>query len=195
MKKLAALLCVLGSSLIIVQCEGSKSSSSLYGNLTFANTSSNDATVTTLTKLSTCKRDADVGTFDFEAMDEQGSSAIKLRIKGFKSTMETYSCKQTDDNRTGTSLGSKYDNCFVAVRVSTATGQANAYSMYRDEAEKNQSFIYSGSCQIQVSETSPKVKAKVVCTKMIQTTLNGTTRNPISESVTGDVSAEFDCQI
>lgn len=177
-----------------VGCGNSSKSTSVFGNLTFSNTGSNDATITTLTKLTTCKRDADVGTYDFEALSEDGRSSLKLRVKGFKSTMETYTCKQADDNRAGTSLGGKFDNCFVYARVSSSTG-INAYSMYRDEAEKNQNFTYSGSCQIQFSEVSPKVKAKVVCTKMIQTLLNGTTRNPISESVTGDLSAEFDCQL
>lgn len=175
-------------------CSDASKSTSVFGNLTFSNTGSNDATVTTLTKLTTCKRDADVGIYDFEALSEDGRSSLKLRIKGFKSTLETYSCKQADDNRAGTSLGNKYDNCYVYARVSSPTG-TNAYSMYREEAEKNQNFTYSGSCQIQVSEASPKIKAKVVCTKMIQTVLNGTTRNPISETVTGDLSAEFDCQL
>jgi len=182
-------------STMLVQCSDNKETSgTVYGNLTFNNTGSNDATITTLTKIAACKRDADLGIFDFDATSEDGRSSIKLRVKGFKSTMETYTCKQADDNRTGATLGGKYDNCYVYVRVSSASG-LNGYSMYREEAEKSQSFTYSGSCQIQFSEVSPKAKAKVVCTKMIQTLLNGTTRNPVSETVTGDVAAEFDCPI
>ncbi|MFZ9519924.1 MAG: hypothetical protein ACO3A4_05545 [Silvanigrellaceae bacterium] len=188
-------LVVSAGAVFLVQCSDSKSSSgTVFGNMTFSNTSSNDATLTTLTKLVSCTRNADYGTFDFEAMSEDGNSSIKLRVKGFKSTMETYTCTQTADNRTGTSLGSKFDNCFVFARVASPTG-VNAYSMYREEAEKNQSFTYGGTCQIQFSEATPRAKGKVVCSKMIQTVLNGTTRNPISDTVTGDVSAEFDCQI
>jgi hypothetical protein len=184
-----------GLSLLLVCCGDIKeTSTTVYGNLTFNNTGSNDATLTTLTKIVTCKRDADLGIFDFEATTDDGRSALKFRVKGFKSTMETYSCKQADDNRSGTSLGGKYDNCYVYTKVSSPTG-LNGYSMYREEAEKAQSFTYGGSCQIQFSEVSPKAKAKIICTKMIQTMLNGSTRNPVSDSVTGDVSAEVDCPI
>jgi hypothetical protein len=190
--------CVLtlaGLFLVTAGCGESKdSTTSVFGNLTFNNTGSNDATLTTLTKMVTCKRDADLGIFDFEAASEDGRSSIKFRVKGFKSTMETYTCKQADDNRSGTSLGGKYDNCYVYAKVSSPTG-LNGYSMYREEAEKTQSFTYAGSCQIQFSEVSPKAKAKIICTKMIQTMLNGAVRNPVSDTVTGDVAAEVDCPI
>jgi hypothetical protein len=184
-----------GLSFLSVSCgESKESSTTMFGTMTFNNTGSNDATISPLTKIVTCKRDPDLGIFDFESTSEDGRSSIKFRVKGFKSTMETYTCKQADDNRSGTSLGGKYDVCSVYTRVPSPTG-INAYSMYREEAEKSQSFTYGGTCQIQFSEVSPKAKAKVSCTKMIQTLLNGTTRNPVSDSVTGDLYAEIDCPI
>lgn len=187
---------------VMTQCSDSETAGTVYGTMTFTNTSADKNTQTSykddsqanLSKLSTCKRDADLGIFDFEASSSDGRTAVKFRIKGFKSTMETYVCKQATDNITGAGLGYKYDTCYVTARVTSPTG-LNTYAMYRDEAEKNQSFSYTGICQIQFGEASPRAKGRIQCTKMIQTGLNGSTRNPISEAVTGDLSADFDCPL
>jgi hypothetical protein len=179
---------------VMTQCSDSENAGTVYGTMTFTNTSAdkgaqtsyNDDSQASLSKLTTCKRDADLGIFDFEASSSDGRSSVKFRIKGFKSTMETYVCKQATDNVSGTGLGNKYDTCTVGARVTSPTG-TNTYAM-RDEAEKNQNFSYTGTCQIQFGEASPRAKGRIQCTKMVQTGLNGSTRNPISESVTGDLS-------
>jgi hypothetical protein len=180
-------------------CDGlSKESKTIYSTLNIENSTSNDNARTDLVKLTTCKRDADISVFNFETASDDGVSSLKLRITGFKSTPQTYKCEQAADNKTAGSVGGKFDTCFVSARTPSFSSAAvfNGYSMYRDEAEKAQEFSYAGNCQITISElTSSNAKGVVLCSKMLQTYLNGALRNPVDAAVTADVRAEFNCPL
>mgnify|MGYP003335866087 CR=1 FL=1 len=180
-------------------CDGlSKDSKTVYATLNVENSTSNDNAKTDLLKLVTCKRDADNSVFNLETTSDDGISSLKLRITGFKSTPQSYTCQQAADNKTAGSVGGKFDTCFVTARTPSAGAATvyNGYSMYRDEAEKAQQFSYAGTCQITISELgAANAKGVVLCSKMLQTYLNGALRNPVDAAVTADIRAEFNCPL
>ncbi|MEY4064076.1 MAG: hypothetical protein RIR26_284 [Pseudomonadota bacterium] len=199
MRKTKLSLVVVAATVLHSGCDGlSQDTKTVYSTLNIENSTSNDNARIELLKLTTCKRDADNSVFNLETSTDDGVSSLKLRITGFKSTPQTYTCQQAADNKTAGSVGGKFDTCFVTARVPAAAGGSmfNGYSMYRDEAEKAQAFTYAGTCQITISELSASnAKGVVLCGKMLQTYLNGTLRNPVDAAVTADVRAEFNCPL
>lgn len=172
----------------------------VHGNLFLENSTSSDGSRNELTKINACKRDPDNGVLTVDLSTEKGESALKLKITGFKSSPQTYTCTQAVDNKNAGSLGGKFDTCFVSVKVpsskeSSESPVSNGYSMYRDEPEKAQAFTYAGQCQIQILDIDASIKGLVTCSKMIQTYLNGSTRNPIDASTLADVKADFSCPL
>jgi hypothetical protein len=167
------------------------------GNLEIENSSGADASASGLYKVVTCKRDIDNSVLNVELTDANDAANLKLRITGFKPNPQPYTCRQASDNRAAGSLGSKFETCFVAARIPTSSSASalNAYSMYRDEAEKSQAFAYEGSCVIEILDVASYVKGTVKCTRMVQTYLNSAPRNPIDSSVTADVKATFNCPL
>jgi hypothetical protein len=187
---------ILGSASLMA-CNPDATSGTVYANLSIENSASSDSSKSELRKVVSCKRDADNAVLNIDLTSESAAAALKLKITGFKSSPQAYTCTQAIDNKTAGSLGSKFDTCFVSAKVPTASGAtvSNSYSMYRDESEKLQAFSYSGVCQIQIQEIGANVKGLISCTKMIQTYLNGAARNPIDSNVTADVKADFSCPL
>jgi len=187
---------ILGSASLIA-CNPDAPSGTVYANLSIENSASSDSSKNELRRVVSCKRDADNAVLNIDLASENSAAALKLKITGFKSSPQAYTCTQAIDNKTAGFLGGKFDTCFVSTKVPTASGASvsNLYSMYRDENEKLQAFNYSGVCQIQIQEIGTSVKGIISCTKMIQTFLNGAARNPINSDVTADVKADFNCPL
>ena len=169
----------------------------VFGRLAVKDSESSQVSTQDLTMMNTCKRDADNGLLNVSLSTEKQDASIEFKITGFKSSPQTYTCTQAIDNKTVGSVGGKFDTCYVAVRVPNGEGEAapNGYSMYRDEAEKQQAYTYAGTCQIEIADVAAHVKGTVSCNKMIQTYLNGSLRNPVDTKVTADVKAEFSCAL
>lgn len=127
----------------------------------------------------------------------EGNAALEVAVKGIKSIARTYTCTQASDNKTLGSVGDFFDECGVSVAVPSSVRESNVYRMYRSETEQNveYAFSYAGECRVEMLEVSPVAKGKVSCTKMIQVTNAGTTRNPIEASKTADLTASFECTL
>lgn len=167
------------------------------GTLSLESPSTSDIVTGELNKVVSCKRDIDNSVLNIELTDADEVANLKLRITGFKSNPQAYTCTQAFDNKATGSLGSKFETCFVSVRIpSSSSGSGvNAYSMHRDETQKAQTFIYDGSCQIQIVDISADVKGKIQCTRMLQTYFNGAPRNPVDQNVTANLNATFNCPL
>ena len=169
----------------------------VFGTLMVKDAETSEDKTQELTVVNTCKRDADNGVLSINLSSENQEAALELKVTGFKSSPQTYTCTQAVDNKTAGSLGGKFDTCYVAVKIpgNEKNMVSNGYSMYRDEAEKLQSFTYSGTCQIEVADVAANIKGLVTCNKMIQTYLNGSARNPVDSKSTADVKAVFSCAL
>lgn len=170
----------------------------VYGKITVKSVSGTDSGSFELNSLTQCQRNVDTGRVDIVMSQGAGKPGLTLAIKDYSASAKTYTCVQALDNQSSTtSVGGKFESCMVGVTVpstptSTTAATLNGYSMYR-ESTAVKPFNYSGSCSIQVTEASPSIKATVSCASMVQTLLEGATRNPIDVSVTADLTGEFNC--
>ncbi|MBC7659840.1 MAG: hypothetical protein H7249_09040 [Chitinophagaceae bacterium] len=184
------LLAMTGAMFTVSSCGKSSSTTAAavqYGTLKTSLLASETTTAYNLTA-GTCSSDANTGFFTGTFTGESGSR-LDLRIKGFSTTGQTYTCTQSGDNVDG-DVGQKYNVCSVEFAVNdTATATANTYDMYRT-ADTIDPFTYSKVCKISTSYVPPKVTATVHCEDMIQTMLKGKTRNPVDPTVTGTVKAD-----
>ena len=160
-------------------------------------TSTTDNGSVALTRVDACAKNADSGllTMTLGAADQ---SSLSIKVRDFKASAPTYSCKQAANNQTDeNSVGDKYETCSVYATILAAKGSTkiNGYSMYR-ETTATKPFAYSGTCSIAFTDFTPTVKGTVTCTKMVQTLLESAARNPIQATTTADVTATaFSCTL
>jgi hypothetical protein len=141
-----------------------------------------------------CTNDADTGFFEANFTASNGS-AMNIKIKGFSTAGRTYTCSQALDNTSG-DIGNKYDGCALELTIPDQAVAANTYAMHRSSADVRD-FAYTGGCTITTSYEAPRVTASVLCTSLVQTHLQGASRNPIDTSVTADLVEEssFFCDL
>ncbi|MCX6124459.1 MAG: hypothetical protein NTV34_06875 [Proteobacteria bacterium] len=194
-------LVIIGAPTIMIACGDGKSSDPApvvtYATMTVSNaTKTTDNGTLTLTTSTTCTKDATSDLLTVVLSSTSGQN-MSVTVKGFKSTASTYTCVQASTNQTDpVSVGSKYDTCGVSFHtLSAATGTAlNGYAMYRDTVAIKP-FTYAGTCSIAFTDTAPTVKGTVTCSKLLQTELDGSARNPIDTSMTADISGSFYCNL
>ena len=194
-------LAILVAATAITACGDSKSSDPApvvtYATMTVTNaTKTTDNGTLTLTTSTTCTKDATSDLLTVVLSAASGPN-MNVTVKGFKSTASTYACVQAATNQTDpASIGSKFDTCGVSFHtLSAATGTAlNGYAMYRDTVAIKP-FSYGGTCSIAFTDTAPTVKGTVTCSKLLQTELDGSARNPVDTSITADISGSFYCNL
>lgn len=146
------------------------------------------------TTFNTCRKELASGFFTLTIGDATGG--LDVRIKDFRSVPGTYSCLQAANNAGNTqTLGDKFTGCMVEVRnMPAGAASGDAYAMHRS-ALTVPAFSYAGACSVTISEVTSRVKGSIACAGMVQTVLEGTARNPVSNSVTADASGEFFCDL
>lgn len=146
------------------------------------------------TVYNTCKKDLSSGLLTVSLGD--GTATLEVRIKDFKDSASTYTCKQAANNATEVDdLGDKFNSCMVLTRqVPAGGGLMTGYGMHRD-ATSMPAFTFSGACSVEISEVTDRVKGHVVCGGLIQTILDAAPRNPIDAKVTADLTGDFGCEL
>ncbi len=185
---------------LIVGCGDSESEvqeATVYAKATFANSFSEaENGDIELTKVDACTVDSTTGLANFSFSSGRLRKVV-MAIKGFSSVPRSYTCTQAADNATSSgSVGNKYDVCMVeTARVSsTDTTTANGYSMHRVSTDIKL-FNYAGACSITLTTATGDAQGTFSCAGMVQSVLDGSARNPISEEDTTDVTGEFKCKI
>lgn len=142
----------------------------------------------------TCFVDPDSSDLRMHITDANYLEALFVDIVSLYSSERTYTCAQATTNTAFESLGDGFDGCAVEVRtISDESVSLNAFEMYRDSLP-SPAFTYSDSCSISITDTEPQVEGSLDCSKIPQTILNGTFRNPVDTSITVDVSGKFSCE-
>ncbi|MFW7381371.1 MAG: hypothetical protein ACOH5I_21355 [Oligoflexus sp.] len=141
-----------------------------------------------------CSNNSETGLFSASLVGEQTAS-LEIRIKGFSTTGQSYTCTQAADNQEG-SVGQRFNACMVEFSVPDEEDGMNTYAMHRS-SDTDKNFTYEQACSVTTEYTEPNVTVSVSCVGMIQTKFQGAVRNPIDTSVTGSVNSEtsFTCAI
>ena len=134
----------------------------------------------------TCENDAETGFFSGRFTGANGV-VLDVKIKGFSTTANTYTCTQATDNGED-AVGNKFDSCSVALTLADPESSVNRYAMHRDE-DSDKPFTYGGTCTLTTTYEEPTINVNVACSDLIQTDLQGAPRNPIDESVTASITA------
>lgn len=144
--------------------------------------------------LQTCRKDLTTGLLTVTLGD--ATNSMDVRIKDFRTAPATYSCAQAANNATAQdSIGDRYQSCMVETRATSADAEgASGYSMHRTSAGVPL-FSYAGTCTVAITEIGERVRGDVNCSGMVQTTLEGATRNPVDTAVSADVAGSFVCDL
>lgn len=152
-------------------------------------------TTLTMTGKTECNFDPETGLFRAAFTAGGNKPTMTVRIKGFKTSDQTYACTQASDNLSGP-VGAKYDGCMVELQTSYAATATtlNTYVMHR-ASETMDAMTYGGTCSVAITYEKPKVTGLVTCTKMVQSHLNGKERNPFDPNITADIAqgSSFSC--
>lgn len=199
MKKIIALFIISFSLITLINCSKKEKEDpeTVYATLTTTNSSDTSQNVTlSLKSVATCTKDSNSSLVTVR-LGSSGATApfFALSIKGYNSTTPgTYTCTQASDN-TGSTVGSDlYQSCAMQVGIySDASGSTlNQYSMYRPVSGIG-GFTYAGTCTVTLTDASPTIKGTVSCTRMVQSYLNGSVRNPTDSNLYVDLSGNFYC--
>lgn len=155
----------------------------VYGSLNVSLLASDTASAYNLTQ-ATCSSDSNSGLFT-ATFSGDSASKLEVRIKGFSTQGQTYTCTQSTDNRDG-DIGQRFDSCMVEATVPDEESGLNTYSMHRS-AETVKAFTYAGACTVATQYAAPKVTLTIDCADLVQTVLQGAARNPIDEEVTARI--------
>lgn len=168
---------VINYASLVVEASNAEESGSL--NLTSAN----------------CSNNPDTGLFQGVLTGANGSQ-LSLRIKGFSTAGESYTCTQASDNYGSSDIGNKFDSCFVELIIPDSSAATNTYAMHRNSIDVKD-FTYDGTCSLTLTYEAPRVSGTIVCSDLVQTHYQGTLRNPIDESVTASIAtgSSFFCDI
>lgn len=141
-----------------------------------------------------CQKDLASGLFTVTLSDS--ANVFDLRIRNFVNSPKTYTCSQSKNNATDhNDLGDGYNTCMVDIQAQSADAEGfSGYSMHRSSLSMSP-FSYAGECYIDIGDVGAKAVGTVSCSKMIQSYLNSDYRNPISDDVYADISAEFSCDL
>ena len=141
-----------------------------------------------------CVSDPDSGLFTAEFTGPDGS-ALSMKIKGWTTSSDSYTCSQASDNTSG-EVGNKFDTCSVEVSIPDPGSSVNTYAMHRGTTDVKD-FEYTGSCTITTTYMEPQVQGSIDCDGLVQTQLQGAPRNPIDNSVTAAITtgSSFSCDL
>ncbi|MEE2758290.1 MAG: hypothetical protein VYA30_16645 [Myxococcota bacterium] len=141
-----------------------------------------------------CENDSDTGFFSGRFTGSNGV-ALDIKVKGFSTTPNTYTCTQATDNAED-AVGNKFDSCSVSLSLADPETSVNRYAMHR-EVDSEKPFNYTGTCTLTTTYDEPRLNVDVACSNLIQTDLQGAPRNPIDESVTVSIEtgSTFFCDL
>ncbi len=189
MKALLPSLAITGLILSAVSCgksnDDAAAAATVFGTLKTSLLASTDITSTSLTA-ATCVSNADSGLFTATFTGDAGTR-MAIKIKGFTTTPQTYTCTQAPDNKVD-GVGQKYNVCAVDFSLHDSVTGINSYNMFRDLAT-DKALNYNGSCTVTTTYAAPKVTITVNCANLIQTIFQGSPRNPIDPAVTASVNS------
>lgn len=189
MKAVFRSVTIVGLTASLFSCgksaDGSKATVVVSGSLKTTLLAATDVTSYALTSAA-CTNNADTGLFT-GTFGADGGTKLDIKIKGFTTTPQTYTCTQPEDNRDG-DVGGKYNSCSVAISIPDKTAGVDSYNMYRDTTDAK-AFTYAGTCTISTQYTAPKVTLTVNCGGMIQTIYQSAVRNPLDPAITASVNS------
>ena len=151
-------------------------------------------------RIGSCSKNVETGKAII-ALSQSGDTnkiaTISIFIKDFQSVPKSYTCKQAADNAAAVdSVGGVYDSCAVEFKVpaTAAAINQNTYAMHRNTIA-TKPFTYAGECSVQISKVTPSISGTVSCKQMVQTGLEGSSRNPVDATVTATVLSDFNCAL